>query len=104
MTRRQNGAQRRRHSWLIADRTGNCFWRGQRGIDLRARCDCALGFLGMIEQYFWELHCPRNICDAPIKFAVDEIGAATEEQTDRRGNDQIIAEISPRDFVTVSVI
>ena len=104
MTRGQNGAQRRRHLWLIADRTDNCFWRGQRGIDLAARRDCALGFLGMIEQFLRELHRPRNICDAAIKFAVDEIGAAAEEQTDRRRNDQIIAEISPRDFVTVGVI
>src|SRR5438034_472731 len=77
---------------------------GQRWINLRARRHCTLRFLRMIEQFFWELHCPGNIRDPPIKLAVDEISAAPEEQPDRRGHNKIIAQVRPRDFVPVRVI
>src|SRR5213593_2333144 len=77
---------------------------GQRWINLRARRHCTLRFLRMIEQFFWELHCPGNIRDPPIKLAVDEISAAPEEQPDRRGHNKIIAKVRPRDFVPVRVI
>src|SRR6185369_8310957 len=99
MPRRQDRAQSTRDLWLSIQRGNNRLRRGQRWINLRACGDCALRFGGMIEQLFWELHCPGNICDAPVKFAVDEIGAAAKEQTERRGYDQIVAQVRPRDFV-----
>src|SRR5437867_9070083 len=79
-------------------------WRDQRRVDTRACSHGALRFLGMVEQFLWKLHRPRNTRDTPIELAVDEIGAAPEEQTDRRSNDQIVAEVRPRDFVPVRVV
>src|SRR5437016_12706243 len=58
----------------------------------------------MIEQFLWKLHGPRNIRDASIQFAIDKVSAAPKEQADRRSNDQIIAEVCPRDFVPVRVV
>src|SRR5438128_843082 len=104
MARGQNRAQRGRDLWLTMDRTDNRVRRGQRWIDLRARRDGAIRFGGMIEQLLWKLHRPRKICDASIKFSVDEIGAAAKEQTNRRSHDQIIAQVHPRDFVPVRVV
>ena len=82
----------------------NCFRRSQRRIDRHAGGDGALGFGWMIEQFFRELHCPPDIGGASIKFAVNEIGAATKEQTDWRGDDDIIAKIQPGNLVTARVI
>src|SRR5438067_8953087 len=104
MARRQYRAQSGRDFWLAIHRADNCVRRGQRWIDLRARHDSAIRFCGMIEQLLWKLHCPGNICDASIKFSVDEIGAAAKEQTNRRSYDQIIAQVRPRDFVPVRVV
>src|SRR6266478_5738440 len=61
-------------------------------------------FLRMIEQFLWKLHRPGNVRDAPIQFAVDEIGAASKEQANRRSYDQIVAQVRPRDFVLVRVV
>ena len=58
----------------------------------------------MIEQFLWELHRPLNTCDPPVKFAVNEIGAASKEQTNRRSNNQVVAVVHPRDFVTLCVV
>src|SRR4029453_18200809 len=58
----------------------------------------------MIEQLFWKLHCPGNICNAPVEFAVDEIGAPAKEQTKRRGYDKVVAQVHPRDFVPMGIV
>ena len=58
----------------------------------------------MIKQFFWKLHCPRNASGAPVKLAVNEIGAAAEEQTDRRCDDEIVAQIQPRNLMSMRVI
>src|SRR5205823_15031853 len=34
----------------------------------------------------------------------DKVGAASKEQANRRSNDQIVAEVCPRDFVPVRVV
>src|SRR5262249_59420882 len=60
--------------------------------------------LGMMEQFLRELHCPGNIRDAPIKLAIDEISAAPEEQPNRSGHNQIVAQVCPRDFVPVRIV
>ena len=80
---------------MVVHSIDNRVRRVERRIDLRACCHRAFRFLGMIEQLLWKLHCPGNIRDAPIKLAVDEISAASEEQTNRRGDDEIITEVSP---------
>src|SRR5437016_4279643 len=85
-------------------RADNRVRSGQRRINLRARRNCTLGFLRMIEQLLWELHCPGNIRDSPIKLAVDKISTASEEQPNRRGHDQVIAQVRPRDFVPVRIV
>src|SRR5207244_13305774 len=51
-----------------------------------------------------ELHRQGDLRHSPIKFAVNEIGATPEEQTDRRRDNQIVAQVCPRDFVPVRVI
>ena len=58
----------------------------------------------MIEQFLRELHRPRNIRDPPVQLAIDEVGASSKEQSERRRYDQIVAEIQPRNFVTARVI
>src|SRR5438046_8408175 len=58
----------------------------------------------MIEQFLWKLHGPRNIRNASIQFPVDKVGAASKEQANRRSNDQVVAEVCPRDFVPVRVV
>src|SRR5262249_56094394 len=58
----------------------------------------------MIEQFLRELYCPRNICDPPVKLAINEIRAAPEEQSEWRGHNQIVAQIHPRDFVAARVV
>ena len=50
----------------------------------------------MIEQLLWKLHCPGNICNAPVKFAINEIGAPAKEQTKRGGHHQIVALVGDR--------
>src|SRR5436853_73355 len=55
-------------------RADNRVRSGQRRINLRARRNCTLGFLRMVEQLLWELHCPRNIRDPPIKLGVAAFG------------------------------
>src|SRR5439155_22499459 len=64
----------------------------------------AIRFGRMIEKLFWKLHRPRNICDAPIKFTIDEISAAAKEQTNWRSYDQIVAQVHPRNLVPMRVI
>src|SRR6266480_2284046 len=85
-------------------RADNRVRSGQRRINLRARRNCTISFLRMIEQFFWELHCPSNIRDPSIKLAVDEISATPEEQPNRRGHNQIVAHVCPRDLVPVGVV
>jgi len=58
----------------------------------------------MIEQFLWKLHRPVNIRDAPIQFAVDEIRAASKEQPNGRGYDQVVTEVSPLDAMPVRVV
>jgi hypothetical protein len=86
------------------DRIDDRVWRRERWINLRTSCYSPIRFLRMIEQFLWKLHCPGNIRDAPIKLAIDEVGAAPKEQTNRRSNDKVVAEIHPRDLVPVRVI
>src|SRR5438034_7063352 len=95
----QDRAQGSRDLWLTVHGADNRLRGRQRGINSRACSDCAVGFGRMIEQLFWKLHCPGNICHAPVKFAVDEVGAPAKEQTKRRGYDQVVAQVQPRDFV-----
>src|SRR2546427_5142086 len=71
---------------------------------MRTYGDRAIRFGRIIEKLFWKLHRPRNICDAPVKFSIDEISAAAKEQTNRRSYDQIVAQVQPRDFVPMRVI
>ena len=85
-------------------RIDNRVRRGERRIDSHACRHRALGFLWMIEQFLWKLHGPANIRDASIQFAIDEIRAASKEQPDRRSNNEIVAEVSPRNFVPVRVV
>ena len=59
---------------------------------MRARGNCTICFRRMIEQLLWELHCPRDLCRAAVKFAVDEIGAPAEEQPDGA----VTTRLSPR--------
>src|SRR6266513_952010 len=79
-------------------------WSAQRRINACARRNCTISFLRMIEQFFWELHCPGNIRDPSIKLAVDKISATSEEQPNRRGHNQIVAQVCPRDPVPVGVV
>src|SRR5205823_13921313 len=51
-----------------------------------------------------ELHCPRSVRGASIQFAVNEVCAAPEEQTDRRGDDQRVTQIRPGKFVSARVV
>ena len=104
MARCQNGAQCSCHVLLMVHRTDDRTRRSQRWINSRARRHGPIGGRGMIEQFLRELHCPWEICDPPVKFSVDKIGAAPEEKTNRCGYNQIIAEICPRDFVPMCVI
>src|SRR4029450_5188377 len=104
MPRRQDRAQSTRDLWLSMQRGDNRLRGRQRWINLPAGRDCALCFGRMIEQLFWKLHCPGNICNAPVKFAVDEIGAAAKEQTKRRGYDKIVAQVQPRDFGPMGIV
>src|SRR5262249_17727820 len=52
----------------------------------------------MIEQFLRELYCPRNICDPPVKLAIDEIRAASEEQSEWRGYTEMAAKIHQGDL------
>src|ERR1043166_1553262 len=58
----------------------------------------------MIEQFFRELHPPARICYPAVKLAIDKIRAAAEEQTHRRGHDEIIAEVQPGNVMSARVI
>src|SRR3954451_14372932 len=58
----------------------------------------------MIDQFLWKLHRPRNITDPSVKLTIHEVRALSEEQSQRRSYDEIIAEIQPRNFVTSRVI
>jgi hypothetical protein len=50
---------------------------------------------GLLALYFqsalWELHCPRNVRGASVEFAVNEVRAAPEKQTDRRSDHECVA-------------
>ena len=54
---------------------------------------------GQIERFLWELHCPRYRRGATVKFAIDEIRAATEKQTDRRDDSDVIRQAQPWDVL-----
>src|ERR1043166_6257300 len=58
----------------------------------------------MIEQFFRELHPPARICYPAVKLTIDKIRAAAEEQTHRRGHDEIIAEVQPGNVMSARVI
>src|SRR5437870_1224970 len=89
---------------MAVHRIDNRVRRRECRIDLRAGRYCAFRFLGMIEEFLWKLHRPWNIRDASIQFAVDEVRAAPKEQANRRSNNQIIAQVRPRDFVPACVV
>src|SRR6266568_4676427 len=104
MSRRQNRAQSRRDLWLSTYGSDNRVRRCQRWINLCAQCDRAIRFGGTIEQFFWKLHRPGNVCDAAIKFSIDEIGAAAKKQTKRRSHDKIVSQVHPRNFMSMRVV
>src|SRR6266403_3004459 len=89
---------------MVVYRIDNRFRRCECRIDLRAGGHSPLRFLRMVEQFLWKLHCPGNIRYPPIEFAVDKIGAAPKEQSNRRCDDEIVAEVHPRDFMSMGVV
>ena len=104
MARCQNCPQNLFHVPFSMDRADDRFRRCERCVDLRARGNGAVGFRRMIEQFFRKLHRPGNVGRAPVKFAVDEIGAAPEEQPERRSHAKVVGEIGPGKFVPTRVI
>src|SRR4030095_7873698 len=58
----------------------------------------------MVKQFLGKLHRPRNIRDPPVQLAIDEVSASSEEQSERRRYDEIVAEVQPRDFVPPRVV
>src|SRR5437763_5144066 len=52
--------------------------------------------LRQIEPFLWKLHRPRDGRGATVEFAVDEIRAAPEKQTDRRDHGNVIGQAEPR--------
>src|SRR5438132_12983987 len=104
MSCRNNWPYRVFYFRLTVNRIEDRFRGRERWINLRTNCYTPIRFLRMIEQFLWKLHCPGNIRDPPIKLAIDEVRAAPKEQTNRRSNDKVVAEIRPRDLMPVRVI
>src|SRR5438477_12918080 len=52
----------------------------------------------------WGMHCPRNVGGASVEFAVNEVRAAPEKQTDRGSDHQRVPQICPGKFVSARVI
>src|SRR4029453_5169790 len=42
--------------------------------------------------------------NSSVKLAVDEVGAAAKEQTERCSHNQVFAQVSPRDFVPMGIV
>ena len=61
-------------------------------------------FVRLIEQLLGKLHRPGDAGDPSIKLAIDEIRAAPEEQTDRRGHDQVVAQVRPGEMMTARIV
>ena len=74
------------------------------GINLGARRNCTVRFCRVIEQFFWKLYRPWTVGNATVKLAVNEIGAAAKEQTNRRCYAEIVAKIPPRNFMPMRVV
>src|SRR5437762_9531903 len=104
MPRRQNRAHCRYDLRLSMDGGDNRFRRGERWINLAARRNCAVRFCRVIEQFFWKLYRPWTVGNATVKLAVNEIGAAAKEQTDRRSHAKIVSQIHPRNLMSMRVI
>src|SRR6267154_6213156 len=88
----------------MARRLDDFFRSDQRRIKVLRDNNCAVSKRFVFNQLFWELHCPRNVRGLSVEFAVDEIRAAPEEQTDRRGDNQRVTQIRPGKFVSARVI
>ena len=54
---------------------------------------------GQVECFLGELHRPRHRRGPTVKFAIDEVRAATEKQTNRRNHSDIIRQAQPRKVV-----
>ena len=85
LQRRVAGAGLLDHHLEIAD-----VWL--RGLGCR---ECARAELRQIERFLRELHRPRHGRSPAIEFAVDEIRAAPEKQTDRRDDRDVIRQTQP---------
>src|SRR5262245_55512632 len=104
MPRRQNRAQRVRDVWPAAHCANDCVRCRQRWVNSCTGFDCALSFLRMIEQFLRELHRPRNIGNPPVQLAINEVRASSEEQSDRRRYDEVVAKVKPRNFVMACIV
>ena len=62
------------------------------------------GAVRAIEDFLREKHRPRDVSGAAVELAVDEVRAASEEESDRSHDDEIIAEIGPRNLVPPGVV
>src|ERR1700693_5960959 len=87
----------------MTNRGDNRIRRSEGRIEFRASRDGLLRFADIFRELFRKLHRPGNIGRSPVKLAVDEIGAAPKEQTERRSDDEIIAQISPRKLVAARI-
>src|SRR5438128_98497 len=81
------------------DGADNRLGRGEGWVNWCASRDRAFRFRRMVEQFLRKLHRPGKVCGPPIKLAIDEIGAPTKEQPDRRGDDKIVAKVCPGKFM-----
>src|SRR2546421_11642164 len=88
----------------MARRLDDLFRSDYRRINILRDNNCAVSKRFVFNELFWELHCPRNVRGPPVEFAVDEVRAAPEEQTDRRSNHKCVPQICPGKFVSARVI
>src|SRR5438445_548567 len=96
MTRRQNTLEKIVYLRVMSRGLDDCVGINQGRINFLGGRNRALPFERAFEKFFWELHRPRSIGRPSIEFAVDEICAPAEEQSERCGHDQRIAQICPR--------
>ena len=66
--------------------------------------NCPVSERPVFNKLFGELHCPRNVRGASVEFAVNEVRAAPEKQTDRRSDHECVPQICPGKFVPARVI
>ena len=67
-----------------------------RGLGRRER---ARAELRQIERFLRELHRPRHRRSPAVEFAIDEVRAAPEKQTDRRDDCDVIRQAQPRNVL-----